>query len=318
MPESAVPNINTDIENVELGEDFVEWGSGEVSVDEYNAYLNEMVSNGNSLGINTTSSLNQYNAIAHSLDGIFGMPYQFSDIVDPVIEQSGGPETIGRKFNSKIFSIMPILFLTPGEPKFMDGYGKEAKAAMAGRLAGVLGEDDTNADFDDGRYYSFTSNFPLYKQYANVALRALAMYMGIGDMEIPVPGRSGGTVVLKNIDVEGFMNTAFTKLFGSQATVPFFLDAETSISESFSNSTTESIVAQTVNGYSQAAREIQFIMGSKDSNGVLTSIGNAVTDVASNLASAVGDLGEVVAGKNILSRVANELDYSNRRKNNLS
>ena len=49
MPESAVPNINTDIENVELGEDFVEWGSGEVSVDEYNAYLNEMVSNGNSL-----------------------------------------------------------------------------------------------------------------------------------------------------------------------------------------------------------------------------------------------------------------------------
>ena len=48
-------------------------------------------------------------------------------------------------------------------------------------------------------------------------------------------------------------------------------------------------------------------MGSKDSNGVLTSIGNAVTDVASNLASAVGDLGEVVAGKNILSRVANEL-----------
>ena len=307
MPESAVPNINTDIENVELGEDFVEWGSGEVSVDEYNAYLNEMVSNGNSLGINTTSSLNQYNAIAHSLDGIFGMPYQFSDIVDPVIEQAGGPETIGRKFNSKIFSIMPILFLTPGEPKFMDGYGKEAKAAMAGRLAGVLGEDDTNADFDDGRYYSFTSNFPLYKQYANVALRALAMYMGIGDMEIPVPGRSGGTVVLKNIDVEGFMNTAFTKLFGSQATVPFFLDAETSISESFSNSTTESIVAQTVNGYSQAAREIQFIMGSKDSNGVLTSIGNAVTDVASNLASAVGDLGEVVAGKNILSRVANEL-----------
>ena len=165
MPESAVPNINTDIENVELGEDFVEWGSGEVSVDEYNAYLNEMVSNGNSLGINTTSSLNQYNAIAHSLDGIFGMPYQFSDIVDPVIEQSGGPETIGRKFNSKIFSIMPILFLTPGEPKFMDGYGKEAKAAMAGRLAGVLGEDDTNADFDDGRYYSFTSNFPLYKHF---------------------------------------------------------------------------------------------------------------------------------------------------------
>ena len=159
----------------------------------------------------------------------------------------------------------------------------------------------------DIKIYSFTSNFPLYKQYANVALRALAMYMGIGDMEIPVPGKSGGTVVLKNIDVEGFMNTAFTKLFGSQATVPFFLDAETSISESFSNSTTESIVAQTVNGYSQAAREIQFIMGSKDSNGVLTSIGNAVTDVASNLASAVGDLGEVVAGKNILSRVANEL-----------
>lgn len=304
-PSETSGRINTDISNVELGEDTVEWGDGTISVDQYNEYLNQLVSNG-SLGVNASSGSASFNAIADTIDGIFGMPYQFSEIVDPIIESSG-KSFIGRKFNSKIFSIMPILFLTPGEPKFMDGYGKEAKAAMAGRLAGILDGEDTNTDFDEGRYYSFTSNFPLYKQYANVALRALSLYMGIGDVEIPIPGKNGKMVKLNNIDVEGFMNTSFTRLFGSQSTVPFFLDAETSISESFTNNTTESIVSQTVNGFSQTAREVQFIMGSKDAGGVLSSIGNAVTDVASNVSSALGDIAEVVAGKNILTRVSNEL-----------
>lgn len=304
MLPSETSGINTDISNVELGDDTVEWENSTISVDQYNEYMNQLA--GGTLSINSSSGAPSFSTIADTIDGIFGMPYQFSEIVDPVIETTTN-SNIGRKFNSKIFSIMPILFLTPGEPKFMDGYGKEAKAAMAGRLAGILDGEDTNTDFDEGRYYSFTSNFPLYKQYANVALRALALYMGIGDVQIPIPGKNGKMVKLSNIDVEGFMNTSFTRLFGSQSTVPFFLDAETSISESFTNNTTESIVSQTVNGFSQNAREIQFIMGSKDSGGVLSSIGNAVTDVASNVSSALGDIAEVVAGKNLLTRVSNEL-----------
>lgn len=261
----------------------------------------------NSITGSTLSSYKNDNTVA----GIFGMPYQFSTIVDPPIETDNSNKNsvnsgqIGRKYTDKIFSVAPILFLTPGEPKFMDGYGQKAKAAMARNILDA--EDGTSDDFDEGRYYSFISNFPEYKKYANAALRALAQFMGIGAVKVTPPGTNKSATRLDKIDVESYMNNNFTKLFGSQCVVPFYLDADSSVSESFTNNTTESMISQTVNGFSQTAKEVQFIMGNEDSGGVLTSIGQAVTDVASNFTSAMGDLGEVLAGKNLISRISNEL-----------
>ena len=306
--------VDTTIDNSDEDID-IEWDGSTITTTR-SAYERRL-SNIEGLGINANSrSPYSYNRVARSLAGIFGMPYQFSKNVDPPIESlrttvSAGSVnddngTIGRKYAQKIFSVAPILFLTPGEPKFMDGYGKEAKARMARQLVS-LGDDDDSGDFDEGRYYSFISNFPEYKKYTNVALRALALYMGIGDVEVVPPGTSKKAVALKNIDVEKYMNNSFTKLFGSQCVVPFYLDAESAINESFTNNTTESMIAQTVNGFSQTAKEVQFIMGSKDPGGVLSFIGSAVTDVASNFTSAFGDVAEVVAGKNLITRVSNEL-----------
>lgn len=292
-----------------------------INVDEGDVEWNNRstdLQNSDALGINTYnySASNMYGAVSDNLSGIFGMPYQFSKIVDPPIEgnettvsqgsvhDTGG--TIGRKFAQKIFSVAPVLFLTPGEPKFMAGYGRDAKAQMAGRLIN-LGEEEGDFNYDDGRYYSFESNFTEYKKYANTALRALALYMGIGDVEVVPPGTNKSPKKLKNIDVENYMNNSFTKMFGSQCVVPFYLDAETAINESFVNSTTESMLSQTVNGFSQTAKEIQFIMGSGNANNVLGAIGSAVTDVATNAASAFGDLAEVLSGKNLITRVSNEL-----------
>lgn len=295
----------------------VEWGDYYIDKDDFDSKLETATKSGNTsiYGVNGSSSVNRndFNKIAQELTGIFGMPYQFSEIVDPVIETVSGStkssSNIGRKFNEKIFSVMPVLFLTPGEPKFMSGYGKKAKSLMAGRLIGsqILGGDNDNegAEFDDGRYYSFTSNFVEYKKYANVALRALALYMGIEDVSVPVPGTSK-MIKLGNIDVENFMNNEFTKLFGSQCVVPFFVDANTSSNESFSNSTTESVVGQTVNGFSSTAREIKFMMGA-GGNGIIKSIGSAVTDVSGNILSSLGDLSDVVAGDTMISRITNEL-----------
>lgn len=315
MPvEVSANTVNTDITVDE--EIDIEWNGRRVTMsrDEYDSKVESAASSG--LGINTlTSNLYDSRTVQNSLAGIFGMPYQFSKIVDPPIERGGSTAssgsakdssgTIGRKYSEKIFSIAPVLFLTPGEPKFMDGYGQKAKVAMARNL--LNGEDGDSDDFDEGRYYSFISNFPEYKKYANTALRSLAMYMGIGNVKVTPPGTYKSPKKLSSIDVEDYMNNAFTKLFGSQCVVPFYLDAETSINESFSNNTTESMISQTVNGFSQSAKEIQFIMGNNDYGGVLQSIGSAVTDVASNITSALGDVAEVVAGKNLITRVSNEL-----------
>lgn len=311
--EKSKKYVDTDTGNIYL-DDYVEWngygGRTTVSKEDFDRYLERYVNTrGASVyGINDTASVNsrRFNNITDSISGIFGIPYQFHPNVDPMINGTN----IGRKYNEKIFSLMPVIFLTPGEPKFMDGYGKKAKQSAIKRLmnTSILGDDADNADeIDDGRYYSFTSNFPEYKKYANVALRALALYMGIDKVTIPVPGKSGKTEKLKDIDVEHFMNTDFTKLFGSQCVLPFFLDAETAISESYSNSTTESMIAQTVNGFSQTARELQFMMGSGQKNSLLGNIESAVVDAGLNFAEAAGDLGDIVAGKNLISKVAGEL-----------
>lgn len=309
------PVNTTDVDTSEDTID-VEW-NGDVITTTYDGY-ESMLDTITGFGINTAAtSTNKYmfSSIADSVAGIFGMPYQFSKNVDPSIEYlstsaktaaKSNYGTIGRKFSQKIFSVAPVLFLTPGEPKFMAGYGTKAKRRMAESLIN-LGEDDVSDEFDEGRYYSFISNFPEYKKYANVALRALAMYMGIGDVKVKPPGTTRAATALKNIDVENYMNNAFTKLFGTQCVVPFYLDAESAINETYTNNTTESMIAQTVNGFSQTAKEIQFIMGSKDSGGVMSSIGSAVTDVASNIASSLGDVAEVLAGKNLITRVSNEL-----------
>ena len=243
--------------------------------------------------------------LATNISGIFGLPYQFSADVDPTIYENGVDTHIGRKYNSKIFSIMPILFLSPGEPKFMADYGnnkyKSIRQTTAAKLAGMLDLDQDETELDDGRYYSFESNFPEYKKYANASLRALALYMGIDQVEIPIPGGSGN-IRLGKMDIERFLNSGFSKFFGSQVTVPFFLDAENSISESFSNSTTESTLSQTVNQYSQNAREIQFIMGSKDFGGLAGNIQQATTDVSQAVTDAIGGLSEAFAGKSMISR----------------
>ena len=271
----------------------IDWGDSFNSYDDLNSYNDSMLpgisgGDGNS------------NLIANSVDGIFGLPYQFSNIVDPSAE---GMPNMGRKYSEKIFTNMPILFLTPGEPVFMEGFSKEAKEEAArGALAGESISNIGN-DADNGKYYSFRSDFPEYELYADIALQSLANLMGIA--EVPIPG--GTTTPIGQIHVSSFLNNAFTRFFDMDTTVPFFLDAETTIGESFSNSTQESMISQTVNGFSQTAREIQFIMGSKDFGGFLGSADSAVKEVSQNLLSAMGDLGEVVAGKNLLSRVTREL-----------
>lgn len=284
----------------------IEWQGERVTMSkkQYNNLLNEYAD-----GLLPNSSGN-YDAVSDSMAGIFGMPYQFSTNVDPPMEDDTGTSpiysntgTIGRKYAEKIFSVAPILFLIPGEPKFMDGYGQDAKKMMAKIMLDP--EDGDSDDFDEGRYYSFVSNFNKYRKYANTALRVLSYYMGIGDVEVIPPGTNRKAVKLNNIDINKYMKNDFTKLFGSQPTVPFYVDAETSISESFSNSTTESMISQTVNGFSSSAREIQFLMGGDKS--LLKNIGSAITELSTNALNSLGDVADVLAGKNIITAMTNEL-----------
>ena len=328
-------SLITNPDNVSYGDEYIEWYNGTVmDLDELDDYLADAVESGNiwSLGADFQKASNNtdlnFRQIENGVAGIFGMPYQFSKIVDVPIQKMDGKSisqyrkkentylyNVGRKYAQKILANMPVIFLTPGEPKFMAGYNKKSRANAVQSLAaalngGLRGDDDDNGDLDDGRYYSFSSDFTSYKKYANTALRTLAFYMGIQDVIVPIPGmdpdgNEKSDVKLRNLDIEDFLVTPFVKRFGNQA-LPFYLDANTSISEDYTNSTTESMISQTANGFSQNARELKFIMGNHNKS-LLGDIGNALLEAGTNVISGMGDIASAATGTNMLSRISNEL-----------
>jgi hypothetical protein len=262
-----------------------------------------------SAGAGQYSSNNASKAMTESINGIFGIPYQFPKNVDPLVD---GTE-VGRKYMEKILSVMPVLFLTPGEPVFMAGLGKKAKAGMINKVINALGGDHDNDDDPeldgDGRYYSFAPTFMEYQRYANTALRALAIYMGIGNRRIPTD--NGHMVKLSNIRVDQLVSSDFKKLFGSNSVIPFYIDAETSISENFNNDTTESIVSQAANQGSDMVRQLKFVLGSHDIGGGLGMITKAIQGIGATTAGAADTLatgiGNLVVGSGLMTRLKNEL-----------
>ena len=71
-------------------------------------------------------------------NGIEGLPYQFMSSVDRRIPGTTGAG-VGRKYGEKIFSRLPLLFLTPCEPKFMDDFDKESQKNV---IEGLVGNND--------------------------------------------------------------------------------------------------------------------------------------------------------------------------------
>ena len=255
------------------------------------------------------NNIGDYAAIAKGIRGIFGLPYQFSEIVDPIIGEKSSTQ-IGMKYWEKILSLAPVLFLSPGRPVFMKGYSKKAKRFIANTFLNNSGGEDSKVGFDDGQYYSFEFDNTEYTQYVDTALRGLAMYMGIEDFEIPIPDDNGtetSMVRLGDIKISEFQKNKFTTLFGgSQPTIPFFLDSSDSISESFSNSTTESALAGMANGYSSEVNEINFLTGT-DGSGMLAEIKAALESSTENVTKALSNVDKAIAGDSILGRLAESL-----------
>ena len=291
-------------------DDYFDWGElGAEDQATYERMLDDIANNGYNIGgtygANVTDSREVTSMMTDSITGIFGIPYQFSDQVDPTINSNH----VGRKYIEKILSVMPIMFLTPGEPLFMDNYGQDAKDTVAKQIFDTSGDDEALNDLGDGKYYSFNSRFTEYQRYANVAMRSLAQFMGVGNVEIPIP--NGGMKRLNDLRVEDLLNKSFLRLFGANTAIPFYMDAANSITESFSNDTSESMLSQKANQFSDTAREIQFIAGSGDVGGIAGAVKNAVTGAGSNILDAatgvLDSVGSALVGKGLMTRITNEL-----------
>lgn len=222
--------------------------------------------------------------------GVFGLPYQFLPTADPRLDGSTTTENIGFEYGEKIIKRIPLLFLAPGKASFMTKYSKKNKQSILEKLITTgAGTDDKTSLNDlldsDGRYYTFEYDTVRYYKFVNPMCRIAARFLGIQDVVI-----NGSK--LDRFNWETFTRSGIKSIgdFGNYTAIPFYVDTDTSIHESFSNSTSQSMLASSVNSASDMGKELNFLLGyganSKGADAFLEDSGIAESvENVSNMAS---------------------------------
>lgn len=198
-----------------------------------------------------------------NVSGVFGLPYQFLPDADIRLSGDTKSENIGYEYADKIITRIPLLFISPGKANFMTKYSKSNRQSVLEKLltSGIIGSGDSTDLSDlltsDGRYYTFEYDRTHYYQYVNPMCRIAARYLDIQDYVI-----NGSRLDRMNWETytdSGIKN--IINLDGTYGGVPFYVDTDSSISENFSNSTTQSMISSTVNSVSDMGRELNFLLG---------------------------------------------------------
>ena len=129
---------------------------------------------------------------------IFGSPHQFTEVVDPRIDDTSSD--VGVNFMKNILSEAPICTIIPGEPAYLPGMagsklGTTDKISVTRALASaylngsssmsnIFGGYIENSTEDQLRLYDFKRSYYQYMQYVNILCRTGAMLLDIGDYEL--------------------------------------------------------------------------------------------------------------------------------------
>ena len=227
-------------------------------------------------------------------NGIEGLPYQFMDTVDRRIPNTKGWTNgagVGRKYGERIFARLPLLFLTPCEPLFMDDFSDKSKVNATKAILGKKSSITKLINEEAGRYYSVDFNYAEYYKYLNTMLSCLSVYLGLYDQKISTPK---GRKSIGKIDWSNELNDDFKTFFSSKENIVFYLDGMESVSESFSNDTTESQLASQINGYSDTVNELKFLFGSGGS--LASELMNYGSEIGNTLSSSLEGVASSLAG----------------------
>ena len=229
----------------------------------------------------TSSTVQSMMGDPTSLRGIEAAPYQFDEVSDPRL----GGTVVGRKYAEKIYGRLPLLFITPCRPLFMDGFSKSDKQSIMTNLIDKSVDNINEIIEGEGRYYTAQFAYDEYWKYANCMLNAVAIFLGLGNEKF-------GKTKLSKMSWQKEQSDKFKTFFSSKENLIFYLDGLNSITESFSNGTTESQIASQINGYSDTVREIRYLVGDKSAAAsVIDTVGNVTDSVTSALGGVIGNVG---------------------------
>lgn len=210
---------------------------------------------------NTSISNSEFVKIKN-IAGVFGLPYQFLPSTDVRLAGDMNSENIGYEYADRIVNRMPLMFITPGKASFMTKYSQSQRKSILEQLL-TSGSNDRGGLEDllttDGKYYTFEYDRARYYRFVNPMCRIASRFLEIQDMTIN--GNKLDTMDWGTYTDNGISGIFSSDSFNSYGGVPFYVDTDTSVGESFSNSTTQSMLSSTVNGISDMGRELNFLFG---------------------------------------------------------
>ena len=231
------------------------------------------------------------NLMTTTLQGIYGIPYQFMESVDMKLDGT----QFGAIYADRIIARLPLLLITPGRVDFMRDYKSTDSAAQA--IQKVI---DPNAPTDfsslldnHGRYYTLEFDYVDYYKRVDAMCTSGAYFLGLQNTEIKV-----GKKWTKLKDVQWINNgqNCFKSILSNREYIAFYVDSASSVSESFSNSTTESQLANKINSFSDTGRELNFLLG--------VTTGNELTQFLTD--SGYGDEATIESAMQSVSDIANK------------
>lgn len=223
---------------------------------------------------------------------IMGMPYQYTHCTDPRPEKS----FYGRVFLKTIVQDMPVVLITPGEPKFLTEANSSEKEKALKLITGKAREDGEagGMTLDDvlagkgGRYYGFENKMTEYFDYVNNMCRIASVYLGIDKMT-PVGGKSTYKKFNWN-NISGDMrgNGSFFDYMKKEPSIAFFVDAQsTNYGESAGNSTDTSMIESTMQSAGNLSKEFKFLFNKDIGEDVLTQNKNTWESTVDKILSSI-------------------------------
>lgn len=248
--------------------------------------------------ISTKGNMSSKNLLAKSLNGIYGLPYQFMSSVDRRLPGTD----IGQIYADKIVSRMPLLLMTPGRVNFMRDY--KNKKSAANTIMSIF--DSVNPiDLDQmvdgvGRYYAFDFDYVNYYGCVTQMISSGSVFLGLDKVKVNVTGKWEKLGLVNWIEAG---NDSFKGILSEKEYIPFYIDSTNQVSESFSNQTTESQLSSKVNEFSDMSREIQFLLGN---TGMLPK-GMKDENALANAMSTIDDISEkYLSGNKLLKDIAQQ------------
>ena len=272
---------------------------------------------------------------------VHGMPFQYTyltdrregnnnyegqdslpDEVTSLNVRTGSVDLYGRTFGKEIAANMPIVVIAPGNPIFLTnvkqgviGYSGTSQSARNNWIPFFdTANELTSSEFDaalaeltndngDYQYYSMTIDTADYFNYVNAICQTSARLMGLTDFIYH------GTTCDKldwgkynqSVDQDYSM---FEEVIGVTNGVSFAFDPISSITDSISNETSDSMFTNMLNEVSAKAREVEFVTGQigidtglANYEGSVPTIGNSTIG---NIASRIGSfLNNSIHGMNV-------------------